>query len=633
MATSPLTILLVDHDEMERQAIHHMLQPHYNLYGVATETQAHAFLQFGSPDCVLFTQQLPAVDALDFLAECSQGYIPVIVLTSVGSEAMAVEAMKRGAQDYLVKSSLTQELLGRAIQNAVEKVALQRQLRMKEEALRESEMRYRTLVEGSIQGIAIVDHNALCVFANQALATMFGYPSIDSLLGCNLLTTIVGPEHRELIDVYRRARLRGESAATHYEFRGCRYDGTLFWVEVVASLILWQGRQAILATFADISARKQMEEEVLRIRKIESVGVLAAGIAHDFNNLLSGILGNISLAKALARSPDRMIKQLEIAEKACQQATALTSQLLTFSKGGMPVRRVISLTDLLRESLEFSLHGSNVRSSINIEPHLWSVDADKDQLYQVIHNIVLNALQAMPLGGNLEVTAENTFLQEEDSLPVPTGAYVRITVQDEGCGIPEEVLPNIFDPYFTTKEHGNGLGLAITHSIVSKHQGCITVASTVGKGTAMRIYLPAVEPSLPASATASEPPPVQRAKILVMDDEELIRDLLKDILSYLGYDVLCTSNGQEAIRAYEQALAIRQPFAAVILDITVPGGMGGKETLPALQALDPQVKALLSSGYANDPVIANYQQYGFSGVVPKPYNMQQLSEALENILG
>src|SRR5262245_6955259 len=382
-----------------------------------------------------------------------------------------------------------------------------------------------------------------------------------------------------------------------------------------------------------MAARQRMEEELLKARKIKSVGILAAGIAHDFNNLLTGILGYVSLAKVVAQTDAKVVVYLTEAEQACQQATALTQQLLTFAKGGAPVRHTISLVELLKECVGFVLRGANVRGDLQIATDLWPVDVDAGQINQVIHNVVLNAMQAMPGGGTVQVQAENVLLAAGVPFPLSEGRYVKITVQDSGCGIPKEVLSNIFDPYFTTKAEGSGLGLATAYAIVIKHEGYITIASEVGVGTTVVIYLPTSQ-KVPVSAQAHYAPgPLSGSgRILVVDDEEVVRNVLRQLLKSLGYTVECVQDGTEAVAAYRRAQAAGQPFSVVILDYTIPGGMGGLEALAHLRAIDPQVTALISSGYANSPVMADWAYYGFSGVVAKPYTVAQLQEALHHVL-
>jgi len=386
------------------------------------------------------------------------------------------------------------------------------------------------------------------------------------------------------------------------------------------------------ALLEQMAERQRMEDELLKARKIKSVGVLAAGIAHDFNNLLTGILGYVSLAKVVAQTNATVVAYLTAAEQACQRATALTQQLLTFAKGGAPVRHTVSIVELLQECVSFALRGANVRGDIQIVKDLWPVDVDAGQINQVIHNIVLNAMQAMPGGGAVQMRAENIVLAAGVPFPLPDGRYVKITVQDSGCGIPKEVLSNIFDPYFTTKSEGSGLGLATAYAIVIKHEGYITIASEVGVGTTVIIYLPASQKAA-VSATTHAPVPLSGSgRILVMDDEDMVRSVSRHLLENLGYTVECVQDGTEAVAAYQRAQATGQPFAAVILDYTIPGGMGGLETLTHLRTIDPQITALLSSGYANNPVMADWAYYGFSGVVAKPYTLAQLQEALHNVL-
>jgi len=390
--------------------------------------------------------------------------------------------------------------------------------------------------------------------------------------------------------------------------------------------------QANAALLEQIAERQRMEDELLKARKIKSVGALAAGIAHDFNNLLTGILGYVSLAKVVAQTDAKVVAYLTAAEQACQRATALTQQLLTFAKGGAPVRHTVSLVELLKECVDFVLRGANVRGDIQIAADLWAVNVDAGQINQVIHNVVLNAMQAMPGGGTVQMRAENVILAAGVPFPLPEGRYVKITVQDSGCGIPTEVLANIFDPYFTTKAEGSGLGLTTAYAIVIKHEGYITIASEVGVGTTVVIYLPASQKAPVSASTHPHIPLRGSGRILVVDDEAMVRNVLRQLLEGLGYIVECVQDGTDAVAAYQRAQAAGQPFAVVILDYTIPGGMGGLETLTRLRAIDPQVTALISSGYANNPVLADWAYYGFDGVVAKPYTMAQLQEALHNVL-
>jgi signal transduction histidine kinase/ActR/RegA family two-component response regulator len=383
---------------------------------------------------------------------------------------------------------------------------------------------------------------------------------------------------------------------------------------------------------AEISERQQLEEELLKARKIESLGVLAGGIAHDFNNLLTALMGNISLAKMYADPHEKIFQGLAAAETACQRATALTQQLLTFAKGGAPVRQTASIAHLIKESAVFALRGSNVRCVFSFPDHLWPVEIDQGQMNQVFHNVIINADQAMPHGGIIQVRGENLTVETHHLLPLQPGRYIKIILSDQGCGIPAELLQKIFDPYFTTREHGNGLGLATAYAIVTKHEGYLTAESDVDVGTIFSVYLPASHKALPTTNSGEARPLVGQGKILVMDDEETIRELVGEMLTSIGYEVDNACDGAEAIALYQSAKASDQPYAAVILDVTIPGGIGGKEAITTLREIDPHVKAIVSSGYSNDPVMADFRKYGFSGVVAKPYTLKMLNDVLQQVI-
>ena len=387
----------------------------------------------------------------------------------------------------------------------------------------------------------------------------------------------------------------------------------------------------VVLVFRDITAEEKMEEELLRSEKLESVGLLAGGIAHDFNNLLTGIIGNVALAKMDADPDGSISASLVEAEKACQRAADLTRQLLTFSKGGAPIKRAASIGDLITESATFALRGSNVRSDITIANDLWTADIDEGQISQVIQNLTLNADQAMPDGGILKVAVENAPLRVDTALPLPAGNYVRITVSDSGVGISAEHLVQIFDPYFTTKQSGSGLGLATSYSIVSKHGGHLQVESVLGEGSTFTLYLPASVDPMEARPRLEDNLVKGTGRILIMDDEEPVLSFAERMLDRLGYQANLARDGREAVELYRKALD-DEPFAAVVLDLTVPGGMGGRETIEALRDLDPHVKAIVSSGYSNDPIMAQFRQYGFKGVVAKPYDVRTFSQVLNRTI-
>lgn len=390
----------------------------------------------------------------------------------------------------------------------------------------------------------------------------------------------------------------------------------------------------VVLAFRNITQKREMEEALLRARKLESIGVLAGGIAHDFNNLLTGVLGNISMARTLVSPQQPVYPLLDRAQKASERARDLTQQLLAFSKGGAPVKKLTSLKQLLVDSATFVLRGSNVRCEFDISHDLWPVEVDPGQMSQVVNNLVINADQSMPDGGVITVRAENVPLPERGGEGASQHrGMVRITIEDTGGGIADEDLHRIFDPYFTTKQHGSGLGLATVFFIVKNHGGEIRVFTRPERGTSFVIELPASEKAL----TETAPPVVSRSRgagaILVMDDDPLVLEMAEVALKMLGYQPTLSRDGGEALRLYEQAAATGTPYRAVIMDLTIPGGMGGKETARKLLQFDPAARVIVSSGYSIDQVLANYREYGFCAALGKPYNLEELGKALREAFG
>ena len=498
-----------------------------------------------------------------------------------------------------------------------------------EEELRESEERYRTLFEESREAVFISTREGRIISFNQSALHLFAYTK-EEMMKLNARPVYANP-----VDGNRfRQEIEQKGSVRDYELRLRKKDGTEMDCLVTATVrrsndgsIL--GYQGIIR---DITERRKMEEELLKIEKLESLGILAGGIAHDFNNILTAILGNISLARMYASDEERTSKRLAEAEKACLRAKDLTQQLLTFAKGGAPIKKTTSIAEIIKESASFALKGSNARCEFSIPEALWLVETDEGQISQVINNLIINADQAMPAGGIIKVGAENMAVVEEHGLPLKEGKYVKISIEDQGIGIPEEHLSDIFDPYFTTKHKGSGLGLATSYSIIKNHEGCITVESKLGVGTTFYLYLPASQKEPLTKKDIAEGPLAGKGRVLVMDDEEIIRDLTGELLSHLGYEVESARDGAEAIGLYKQAKAASRPFAVVIMDLTIPGGMGGKETMQKLLEIDPGVKAIVSSGYSNDPIMTDYRQYGFSAVVAKPYKVQELSKTLQAVM-
>ena len=413
-----------------------------------------------------------------------------------------------------------------------------------------------------------------------------------------------------------------------------KYNPRIGLVEVRAFPIFDASGEVVMVAeyIRNITEQRRLEEEMRKAHKLESLGVLAGGIAHDFNNLLAGILGNVSLERQLTDPADKRYTRLENIEKAALRARDLTQQLLTFSRGGEPVKKTTSIGQIVMDSASFVLRGSNVRCEFIIPEPVWPVEVDVGQMNQVFNNLIINADQAMPGGGDITIRIENLPAAPKEFPAIREGKYVKISLSDHGAGIAEENLEKIFDPYFTTKQRGSGLGLAIVYSIIRNHGGYIGVESTVGTGTTFNILIPASEMELPAVEHTERTSLTGSGKILVMDDEEILREVAFEILSHLGYTVVVCNDGAEAVALYREAMANKGPFAAVLLDLTVPGGMGGKETVEKLLEIDSKVICIVSSGYCNDPILAHYREYGFRGVVEKPYNMETLGYVLHELL-
>ena len=381
----------------------------------------------------------------------------------------------------------------------------------------------------------------------------------------------------------------------------------------------------------DNSEKWRTEQELRKAQKLDSLGLLAGGLAHDFNNLLTAIVGNIELGKKCPTIDQKSLERLDAATKAVWRAQDLTRQLLTFSKGGDPVKASASIRDLLKECADFAFRGSNVRCEFLIREEVWSVEVDQGQISQVVHNLLINAIQAMPQGGVVLVRAQNIEIDEEPWPPLRAGKYVKVTIADQGMGIAKEHLSRVFDPYFTTKDQGSGLGLATSFSIIRKHGGFITLKSKSGVGTAVHFYLPASR----AIAETTKARKLGRThigkRILVMDDEDAIRNLAAEFLTLSGCEVTVAKDGRDAIRLYSQAMQGGNKFDLVILDLTVPGGMGGKETLAKMLTLDPEVTAIASSGYSHDPIMSDFRSHGFLAVLPKPYDGNQIQQVVNHV--
>ena len=503
-----------------------------------------------------------------------------------------------------------------------------------EEKLRESEEKYRNLVERAYEGIYILQNFAV-KYVNPQFASLVGY-SADDIVG-DSFERLLAPEERQKMKDHFDRRMGGKNAPDRFETRLLHRDGRIIEVEINAGIITYERQPAVLSFVRDIRERKFVEAERIKLSNLESLGTLAGGIAHDFNNLLTAILGNINLARMYVPHNSKAIEKLNKSENAISRAKELTCQLLTFSKGGAPIKKRSQVGDLLRDTVSFHLSGSTIKCEFKLPEDLWLTECDSDQLGLVIGNLVVNGLEAMPRGGSMEVRAENMVVEADESPPLRSGKYIKISIKDSGQGISEENLNKIFDPYFSTKDRvsarGLGLGLSIAHSIIKRHEGHITVESETGVGTIFHVYLPAIDEKTTSEEQELDLTGAGGGRLLIMDDDETLLEVAGEILKHLGYETALVRNGQEAVKKYKESMEAGNPFDAVILDLTIPGGMGGKEAITKLREIDPEVKALVSSGYSNDLVMSSPEHYGFSDVIAKPYKIEKMAKVLQRVLG
>ncbi len=431
-------------------------------------------------------------------------------------------------------------------------------------------------------------------------------------------------------------KLEKEKEVLGFETELKRIDGSTFLACISARIVsIKEGKEEYIeGIIRDVTDQRRLEEELSRIEHLESIGTLAGGIAHDFNNLLMAIQGNISLALN-EEDLSKLISRLEQAEISTEKATVLTRQLLTFARGGVPLKNLIEVAPFMKETVIFALTGSDAEAVFNFGDSLKNIQADREQITQVIHNITLNAVQAMVGGGRITVSCSNVRIEGDSKTHLPVGDYVSISIKDEGKGIPQCDLKKLFNPYFTTKFGGSGLGLSTSYSIISRHSGAIRVFSEVGKGTEFIIYLPVIEIDA-ANSVPSEEQSLEissaSARILIMDDDARVREVLSGMLDVLGHVAAESSDGAEAIELYRESISAGEPFDAVIMDLTVPGGMGGEGAIEKLMAIDPDVRAIVSSGYANNTVLSNYSEYGFRGRLVKPFRISTLKKELNKVL-
>jgi PAS domain S-box-containing protein len=557
-------------------------------------------------------------------------------LQAIESYALKVSSGEAGAA-YVPEGDFFGELknLKHSIVGMTRSLAEARKAQVRktaEQALHESEQTLKTFIDVMPVGVTWTDSDGVIKHVNSCFIEWFGYDTDDiSTLDEWFLRAYPDPVKRE--NHFSQWKVALDTASTD--------DTTILPSESIISCKDGSDRHVIVNThlarnlrldiFTDITERESLQNRLLNAERLESLGVLAGGIAHDFNNILTAIMGNISIARMVLATPEKSAKLLDNAEKATVRATELATQLLTFAKGGAPLKKTVSIRKIVNESLSLALRGTNVKGVVEIPDCLHDIEADEGQVSQVFNNIVINAVQAMPGGGTITVAGMNLSLETANSLMLPPGGYVKILFSDEGCGIPEDVRKKIFDPYFTTKSRGIGLGLASVHSIINRHGGHIEARSKIGKGTTFTLFLPSTGKVSAGSEicnriTQREAP--NGGSVLVMDDEEMIRELAAEMLGYLGYQVTTCATGEETVRKYRIAKEGNTPFSFVIMDLTIPGGRGGRESAEDILAFDPYARLIASSGYSNDPVMADFCDYGFCGSIIKPYTLDDLTRVV-----
>jgi two-component system cell cycle sensor histidine kinase/response regulator CckA len=621
-----MKILLVEDHQESRHTLQRLIERRgHEVLGVGSAEEAKRVLQENKFPFLILDWMLPGKSGVELCRELRaqpDGDEMFILLVTARTDTADLEhALAAGASDYLTKP-LDLALLNVRLSVAERQIRDLAERNQARTALQESARTMTDILENTSDAFFALDQQWKFTYVN---------PKAEKLLDRNrhdLIGKELWQQFPELIGSpfeqnYRRVLT--EQAAVQFEASDAAGK---IWFEMHA----YPSGRGISVFFRDVTERKRVEEERLTTSKLESLGTLAGGIAHDLNNILTVISGNIGLAQIEAPSDaGSLLSFLSKAGQAAQHAAHLSSQLLTFSKGGAPIKRVSSVSELLAQAAEFSLYGSNLRADMDLAADLWKADVDPGQIEQVINALVINAREAMPHGGTVRISARNVKLEQDAEVMLPSGQYLKITVSDRGSGIPEDLATKIFDPYFTTKPTGSGLGLAISYSIVKKHGGMLHLESSSTEGSTFAFYLPASK-----RKKVSSPPVLNERvfhfnhkRILVMDDEAAIRDLICQLLTTLGYEVTAVPDGLEAVRIYERALRRGESFQAVILDATIRGGMGGIATIERLRSLDPQVTAIICSGYSDEAALSEFLAYGFRGALPKPFTRGELSDALQ----
>jgi len=621
-----MRILLVEDHPESRRTLQRLIERRgHEVVAVDNAEEAELELRKQRFSFLILDWMLPGKSGVELCQElraAPNGEELFILLVTARDDAQDLErALEAGANDYLIKP-LDPARLNVRLSVAERRIRALAERNQARAELQEAVRKMTDILEKTSDGFFAVDRDWKFTFVNRQAEKLLDRHRED-LIGKDFWVEL--PEFtREAFEKnYRRAM----SEQVAVEFEASDASGKV-WFELLA----YPSGGGVSVFLRDVTDRKRVEEERLTTGKLESLGTLAGGIAHDLNNLLTVISGNIGLAQIEAPgSPANLLSFLSRAGEAAQQAAQLSNQLLTFSKGGTPLKRVVSISDLVTQAAEFSLHGSNLRSDLDIQAGLWRSPVDPAQIEQVINALIINAREAMPSGGIVRVSARNLEIDANSGLPIRPGRYVQVQVADNGRGIQKRLVTKIFDPYFTTKSTGTGLGLSISYSVVKKHGGLLHLERTSADGSTFTFYLPATdsEPPVPEPTLENEIFSFNHQRVLVMDDEAAIRDLTSELLGTLGYKVTTAPDGAEALKKYELAMRTGETFQAVILDATIRGGMGGVATMERLRDLDPNVTAIICSGYSDDAALAEFLTYGFRAALPKPFTRHELANVLQ----
>ena len=622
-----MKILLVEDHRDSRRTLQRLIERRgHEVVAVASAEEAEQVLASDTFPFLILDWMLPGKSGLDLCRELRdrQGGDDIfILLVTARAETNDLEvALAAGANDYLTKP-FDLALLNVRLSVAERRIFALAERNQARAELQESARRMTEILEKTTDAFFGLDRQWRFTYLNAQAEKLFDR-SRDQLLGKELWKEFPHLKNSPIEQNYHRV----VAQQTPVEFEMSDVNEKI-WFEMHA----YPSGGGVSVFFRDVTERKRTEEERLTTGKLESLGTLAGGIAHDLNNILTVISGNIGLAQIEAPAGAiNLLSSLGKAGQAAQHAARLSGQLLTFSKGGAPLKRVVSISQLLTHAAEFSLYGSNLRADIDIPVDLWKAEVDPGQIEQVINALMINAREAMPHGGTVCVSARNLEFEDEEGALLPRGRYLKITVADRGCGIDEEFVTKIFDPYFTTKPNGSGLGLAISYSVVKRHGGLLYLENSSAEGSTFTFYLPASA----ETAVISEPVVPERFapfhhhnRVLVMDDEAAVRELISDLLVTLGFEVTAVPDGLEAVKTYERALRQGETFQAVILDATIRGGMGGVATIERLRKVDPNVTAIICSGYSDEAALSEFLSYGFRAALPKPFTRHDLADVLQ----